>query len=532
MKIKEDENRVFPVIHIPTMTTPSSFKIILFVLLCGQCSFGWTQRELEDCQWTEFFHDNGAVASEGCLIGGVPTGIWTNYDQEGTIESQGARKNNVPDGVWLFYVGGVLREKCMFEEGVKHGAQILWENGIKTDSIPWNNGSREGMALSFRKNGSVAIQTPYKANKKEGKATGFNTNNERIFYRWYKENRLVASESFNRYDAEGKKTGPWKVFHPTGREIETGFYENGLKHGVFQSFDARGKLQRVVTYRFGKIVEDDVETQPKAEVQTTKREDGSIAESITYLNGVRHGVARQFDENGDVISGAVFEEDVLIAEGVTRENGKRHGPWMEYWPNGELKAKGEYVDGNRDGFWVFYRDTGEKEQEGTYLEGNIHGTWTWWHPGGKIHREESYNKGQPEGEFLELDTAGKALVSGEYIGGEREGFWRVHINDHMEEGSYLSGQKHGIWTHTYGSGLRQFEGEFDFGQPIGKHRFWHPNGVIEEEGKYEGGVKHKKWKLFNEEGSVVHEYIYKYGKLRKVDGSRVDKRRDGKLKGN
>ena len=56
--------------------------------------------------------------------------------------------------------------------------------------------------------------------------------------------------------------------------------------------------------------------------------------------------------------------------------------------------------------------------------------------------------------------------------------------------------------------------------------------MIEEEGKYEGGVKHKKWKLFNEEGSVVHEYIYKYGKLRKVDGSRVDKRRDGKLKGN
>ena len=181
---------------------------------------------------------------------------------------------------------------------------------------------------------------------------------------------------------------------------------------------------------------------------------------------------------------------------------------------------------------MFYRVSGEKEQEGVYLNDDVHGTWTWWYAGGALHREESYHKGETDGAFLELDTAGEALVSGQHAAGEREGFWRVHVNDHVEEGSYLAGQKHGKWTHTYGSGKRQFEGEFDFGQPVGKHQQWHPNGVLEEAGKYEGGAKHKKWKLYDEAGVLLHEYIYRYGALHKVDGSKVDQRRDGKLKGN
>ncbi|MDG1674595.1 MAG: hypothetical protein P8H88_04035, partial [Flavobacteriales bacterium] len=116
--------------------------------------------------------------------------------------------------------------------------------------------------------------------------------------------------------------------------------------------------------------------------------------------------------------------------------------------------------------------------------------------------------------------------------GQKEGPWRIHIHDHLESGSYLLGQKDGEWTHTYGNGKKQFQGEFSFGQPEGKHRTWHPNGVLETEGKFESGAKHKKWRLYDNEGSLMHEYIYRYGKLRKVDGSKVDKRRDGKLRGN
>ena len=530
--VKSTNTRVFQVLHKPTMTSSSFFKKFIFIVGCGQPLLSWTQPSLEGCAWTQFFHEEGSLASEGCLVNGLPVGVWTNFDVKGNVVSRGERINNQPHGVWQFFEDGMLKEEASFQNGTREGAQTIWLQGVMKDSVSWVNGMKEGWAFRFGLDGQLNMKTPFRKDKREGKAFTYSPEGQAHGYRWFKNDRLVASEDFNRFDAQGLKTGPWKVFHPSGRVMETGFYEADLKHGVFQFFDARGKLQRVVTYRHGVEVMPEENDKPHIEVVSILRENGSIQETVTYVDGVKEGVTRRFDQEGELIGGAVFENDILVAEGVTTETGKREGPWKEFWSDGSLRLEGSYTDGKKEGRWLFYHPSGEKEQQGVYLNDMIHGQWTWWYVGGSIHREESYNKGKPEGAFLELDTAGEALVSGQYMGGERDGLWRVHVNDHIEEGHYLAGEKHGKWIHTYGSGRRQFEGEFDFGQPVGKHQHWHPNGVLEESGKYEGGVKHKKWRLYDEAGVILHEYIYKYGTLRKVDGSKVDKRRDSKLKGN
>ena len=486
----------------------------------------------QECDWVQFKHENGAVASEGCFENGVPVGVWKSYDDRGMLLSEGERQNNQPQGLWKFYDQGVLRETAEFVDGQKEGVQTVWKEGILTDSVRWLAGKREGASMAFRPDGSLKMRVPYEKDKREGKATLFNAQNEPHGYRWYKQDRLLASESFNRVDEQDRKSGPWKVFHPSGRVIETGFYSEGLKHGTFQFFDARGSVTAVVEYRFGEEVLPESVEEPLVEVQTTRRPDGSIAETVTYVNGIKEGVARQYDEGGMVVGGSVFASDVLVAEGITTKEGKRNGPWKEYWPSGTLRAEGQYVNDAREGRWVFYRESGEKEQQGEYIADAIHGAWTWWYPGGAIHREEAYRRGEPVGTFVEYDTTGAALVSGAYEQGLRHGAWRMQVNDHLEEGYYVYGEKDGVWTHTYGNGKRQFEGAYVVGQPDGKHRTWHENGVLEEEGKYESGAKHKKWRLYDDTGVVLHEYIYRYGKLRKVDGSKVDKRRDGKLKGN
>ena len=208
---------------------------------------------------------------------------------------------------------------------------------------------------------------------------------------------------------------------------------------------------------------------------------------MTYVNGIKEGVARQYNEAGVVVGGSVFASDVLVAEGITTKEGKRNGPWKEYWPNGMLRSEGQYVDDAREGRWVFYRESGEKEQQGEYMSDAIHGAWTWWYPGGSIHREEAYRRGEPVGLFVEYDTTGAALVSGAYEQGLRHGSWRMQVNDHLEEGHYVYGEKDGVWTHTYGNGKRQFEGAYVVGQPDGKHRIWHENGVLEEEGSMKVG---------------------------------------------
>ena len=512
-----------------TTTQHSFLRKFILIVVCAKAGLGIAQPDLDRCAWKQFLHANGAVASEGCFVDGVPTGIWKSYSDQGIVLSDGVRLNNEPHGTWKFFELGVLRETAEFDRGIRHGVQTFWEEGSVRDSIFWIRGEKQGLSKSFRANGTLSLEMPFKDNRREGKATVFNGNEEPHGYKWYKNDQLVASETFNRFDDLGRKTGPWKVFHSSGRVIESGFYVDDKRHGVFQFFDAKGYVVRVVEYEFG------VEVQPKENrvlnvaIQEIFRDDGTLAETVTYVDGMKQGATRKFDAEGKIVGGSWFENDDLVALGITERDGVKQGFWQEFWPDGSLRSEGEYRDGEREGDWVFYRPSGEKEQEGEYLNGAVHGEWVWWYPGGNIHRREEYTRGSPNGEFVELDTTGRVLVEGRYMDGMKDGFWRIHIHDHLEEGQYLLDQKDGEWKHIYGDGQRQFQGSFSFGQPVGKHRTWHPNGVLESESYYESGALHKKWRLYNDQGSILHEYIYRYGKLRKVDGSKVDKRRDGKL---
>ena len=136
--------------------------------------FGWAQPELEGCVWTEFFHEDGALASEGCLVNGLPVGLWTNFDQEGNTISKGERVNNQPHGVWQFFEEGFLKEEATFKAGVKEGAQTFWVDGIMTDSVTWVQGKKEGWAFRFVSDGHATMKMPYKQDQKEGKAITFN----------------------------------------------------------------------------------------------------------------------------------------------------------------------------------------------------------------------------------------------------------------------------------------------------------------------------------------------------------------------
>jgi len=60
----------------------------------------------------------------------------------------------------------------------------------------------------------------------------------------------------------------------------------------------------------------------------------------------------------------------------------------------------------------------------------------------------------------------------------------------------------------------------------GTHKEWFPNGILKSNGKFEGGVENGKWKFYNAEGILRYTYIYRYGKLWKVDGRRVARNRD------
>ena len=65
---------------------------------------------------------------------------------------------------------------------------------------------------------------------------------------------------------------------------------------------------------------------------------------------IRHGLFRQYHENGTVIS-----------EG-TYEHGTEHGLWRDYYPNGQLAAEGQYEQGSETGVWRYWKEDGSPEE--------------------------------------------------------------------------------------------------------------------------------------------------------------------------
>lgn len=58
------------------------------------------------------------------------------------------------------------------------------------------------------------------------------------------------------YSGDDKSlNGPFKMWHPNGQLGFSGNYENNLKDGIFESFDASGNLERKGTYSKGKLID-------------------------------------------------------------------------------------------------------------------------------------------------------------------------------------------------------------------------------------------------------------------------------------
>ena len=98
--------------------------------------------------------------------------------------------------------------------------RVLDERGIVVETIPWDNGKREGVALGF--------------------ATDANQERGRIIRRMgYRNDLLRWVEEVNRFDDQGRKTSKWLTFWSNGRIREEGPWERGLKEGVFKRFSVR-----------------------------------------------------------------------------------------------------------------------------------------------------------------------------------------------------------------------------------------------------------------------------------------------------
>jgi antitoxin component YwqK of YwqJK toxin-antitoxin module len=85
----------------------------------------------------------------------------------------------------------------------------------------------------------------------------------------------------------------------------------------------------------------------------------------------------------------------------------------------------------------------------------------------------------------------------------------------------VDGEFNGEWIWKYPNDKKAFQGEFQNGVPIGKHKYFYVNGNTKMRGSFAGGELDGKWEYFREDGTLDLEIEYEAGQAVKINGQRI-----------
>ncbi|MCA1761462.1 MAG: toxin-antitoxin system YwqK family antitoxin [Cryomorphaceae bacterium] len=477
-------------------------------------------------EYTVYYYDNGNVSSEGYMENGNPNGYWKTYYPNGELKSDGNRKNFLLDSTWNFYnESGLKTSEINYKKGNKHGSVITYQNGVKYEVSQFENDVKVGTSKIYFPTGELKKTIPYENGKENGKGFEYERDGRIITLLEYEDGFLRKADRVNRFDDRNKKRGTWIDFHPNGQLALEGYYMNGKKNGIFKKFDRDGNLISLEKYRDGELVVDSEESVI-LDLRSTYYPNGKVKSTGGYVDGVKEGVHRLYDEDGSISTAITYEKGQKTGEGIVDKKGDLEGEWKLYYPTGELMAEGTFKNSSREGDWIFYFRNGNVESRGKYSEGLPQGEWRWYYPDKSLRRVEYFRRGKEDGESVEYDKDGNVISEGEYISGLREGEWTYKVGDHFEKGNYLDGERHGEWIYEYEDGELNFEGEYVSGLPVGKHEWYYKSGQVKKEGKYSSGVRTGTWKTYDKEGYKILDVKYKNGREVRINGRKVERAED------
>ncbi|GAA0871549.1 hypothetical protein GCM10009117_06950 [Gangjinia marincola] len=69
-------------------------------------------------------------------------------------------------------------------------------------------------------------------------------------------------------------------------------------------------------------------------------------------------VKPSFEKQGELVKGTFFYENGTVKQEGTYKNGKLHGEWVSYDQHGDKLAMAEYDQGVKTGKWFFWTEDG------------------------------------------------------------------------------------------------------------------------------------------------------------------------------
>jgi antitoxin component YwqK of YwqJK toxin-antitoxin module len=121
----------------------------------------------------------------------------------------------------------------------------------------------------------------------------------------------------------------------------------------------------------------------------------------------------------------------------------------------------------------------------------------------------------------EYNDSGAIVTKGNFVEGEKEGFWFLQDGDDREEGNYRNSMKDEMWKYFYSNGKISHQGKYIENLENGKHVYYYDNGRVMQEGEFIMGNKEGNWRKYDREGALVTTILFRDNEEIKIDGQKI-----------
>lgn len=205
---------------------------------------------------------------------------------------------------------------------------------------------------------------------------------------------IVAQNSVNQMDAQGRKQGFWTKKDVDGKLVYQGTFKNNQPVGEMKRFHPNGKLKAVLNFVEGSELSDaslfdergNLIAQGKYIGQMKTGEwsyfkDAKIVSTEIFLNGQKNGISKKYYTTGELMEESNWKDD------------KRHGTYSSYFQDGTCFLKYNYMDGRLNGSFQTWFPNGVLELDANYYDDLRDKDWKYFNESGEISYTLKYELG-------------------------------------------------------------------------------------------------------------------------------------------
>lgn len=217
------------------------------------------------------------------------------------------------------------------------------------------------------------------------------------FFTCFFMSEITNAQKINQFDANNKRTGVWKKYHPNKRIRYTGEFLNGKEVGVFKFYDI-------------------TDSRNPTTIKTYSSNSNQVLVEFYSLKGV------------------------LQSKGYMQDR-KRVGKWNYFFPDGKIMSEEMYVDGKLDGKLFNYYPNGKPAEISDYKNGLKNGESQKYSSKGILIEVVTYKNGKPNGVAKFFELTGLLKETGVYENGKRVGKWEYYIDGEVASDEEMNKKK-------------------------------------------------------------------------------------------